>query len=83
MIRPLNSTAPGYSLRAVTPHASNNLPDGTCRAIYVGGSGDLTIVAAGDDSAVTLVGVPAGAMITLACKAVRASSTATNIVAIY
>lgn len=83
IIRPLSSTAPGHNLRAVTPHATDDLPDGTCRALYVGGAGDLTVLAAGDDAAVTFVGVAAGSTITVACKAVRASSTATDIVAIY
>lgn len=80
--RSLDSTSTGSKLRAVTPHASNPLPGGPCRALYVGGSGSLVIVASGDDDAVTLTAVPVGTL-PISVSHVRATSTATNIVAIY
>ena len=80
--RSLDSTSTGSKLRAVTPHVSDPLPGGPCRALYVGGSGSLVIVASGDEDAVTLTAVPAGTL-PISVSHVRATSTATNIVAIY
>ena len=76
-----NSTAPGGSLRAVTGHATNPLSDGPCRAIYVGGAGNLVVRAVNDDADVTLA-VPSGTMLPIRVSHVRVS-TATGIVAVY
>jgi hypothetical protein len=74
----------GGALRAVTPHASAALPDGNCRALYVGGAGDVAVVAVEDTAPVILKNVPAGALLPIRAKAVRVTgTTATDIVAIY
>lgn len=78
-----DQTQPARSLRAVTPHASENLPDGPCRALWVGGEGDISIVALDDTEVVLLKAVSVG-VLPVAVRAVRVSgTTATNIVAIY
>ncbi|WP_443021481.1 spike base protein, RCAP_Rcc01079 family [Sphingobium sp. AntQ-1] len=82
-IRTTSSAGPGRALRAVTPHASNELPDGPCRALKIGGAGNISIVARDDAAPVTLA-VSAGELLPIQAKAVRVSgTTATGIVAIY
>lgn len=76
-------SAPGVSLKAVTPHSSSDLPDGVCKALYVGTGGDLDVVAENDASAVTLENVPSGTWIPVRARAVRSTSTADDIVALY
>ena len=81
---PTDRTAPARNVRAVTPHASDNLPDGPCRSLYVGTEGDVALIASADDSAVTFVGVAAGTILPVAAKAVRVTgTTADDIVALY
>ena len=72
---------PAMKLSAVSPHASNFIP--ATKALYVGGAGDLVLIAEGDSAAVTLSGVAAGSIIPVRAIAVRNTSTATAIVALY
>ena len=76
-------TSPANSAKAVTPSADSNLPDGICRALWVGGAGSVVLIAANDTDAVTIAGVEAGTILPIRTKAVRNTSTATNIVALY
>lgn len=77
-----NMRNPARSLKPVTPHASSNLPDGICRALWVGGVGDISLVADEDSSAVVLKG--ASGLVPIRVKAVRVTgTTATDIVALY
>lgn len=79
-----DQSQPARNLRSVAPHASNNLPDGACRALWVGTGGDISIISASDDSAVTLANVPDGTLLPISAKAVRVSgTTADDIVALY
>jgi hypothetical protein len=81
---PNNISAPAAYLRAVTPHDTNPLTDGACRALWVGGAGNLSLIAIGDTSAVTISGVAAGTMVPISCSIVRSTgTTATLIVALY
>lgn len=77
-------SGPANEARAVTPHNTNDLPDG-CRALYVGGAGDISLITAfGDGTAVVFVGVPAGTILPVRCRRVRATgTTATNLVALF
>lgn len=78
-----SSMAPGRALRAVTPHATAELPDGPCRALKIGGAGNISIVAR-DDTDPVVIAVAAGELLAIQAKAVRVSgTTATGIVAIY
>ncbi len=78
------ASAPASSLKVVTPHASNTLPDGVCRALWVGTAGDVAVIAEDDTVAITLTAVPAGSVLPVRAKAVRvAGTTAGNIVALY
>ena len=78
------NTAPGGALRAITPHASNALPDGPSRSIFVGTGGDLSVILFEDSSAVLLKNIANGTLLPLRVKAVRATgTTAADLVAIY
>ncbi|MER2507454.1 hypothetical protein [Amaricoccus sp.] len=67
---------------AITPHASNPLAFVT-RALYVGGAGDLVLRLAGEAADITLAAVPAGTLLPLRVSHVRATSSATLLVALY
>lgn len=73
---------PAGTLAAVTPSDSTDL--GSCRALYVGGAGNVAVLAAGNSAAVTLVSVSAGTILPVRVRKVMSTNTtATNIVALY
>ena len=82
---PVNAgTACADRVRAVTPNDSTNLPLGTATALWIGGAGDVAIIAEGDTSAVTIVAIPAGTILPIRTKRVLSTgTTATSIVALY
>lgn len=82
---PVNDgTAGADRLRAVTPNDSTNLPLGTAAALWVGGAGNVAILADIDTSAVTIVAIPAGTILPIRTKRVLSTgTTATSIVALY
>jgi len=75
-------TAPAVGAAAVTPNTSTDLPRAPARALYVGGAGNLEVDTA-EGQTVTFTGVTAGSILPVSVKRVRATSTATNIVALY
>ena len=76
-------TASAGSAEAVTPDDGVDLPKG-CRALYVGGAGNLVVIFDKDTSSVTLTGVTAGSVLPVRIKRVLATgTTATVIVALY
>lgn len=84
MAEPRSPTTPATRLRAVTPHASNDLPDGICKALFVGTGGNVEVLAEDDSAAVIMKNVASGAIVPVRAKAVRvANTTATDIVAMY
>lgn len=76
-------SAPCVTLKDVTPHSADDLPDGVCKALYVGTGGDLVVVAENDASSVTLKNVPDGTWIPVRVRAVRSSGNADDIIAGY
>lgn len=67
---------------AITPHDSNELAY-TPRALYIGGAGDVVLIAVDDSDPVTHT-VPAGTVLNVYAKIVKATgTTATNIVGWY
>lgn len=73
---------PGDRLVAVTPSDATDLTG--ARAVYVGGTGNVALMAIGDSSAVTFTAVPVGAILPVRVSRVMATNTtATSIVAIY
>lgn len=79
MAEKIGDLGPANSLATVTPSDDTIV---NCRALYVGGAGDVSIMAVNDSAAVTLQDVPAGTILPIACKKVMAATTATNIVAL-
>lgn len=71
---------PAINAVAVTP-ADIDL-DNYARGLYVGGSGDVVVQMAGDESIVTFSAVPAGTILPICVSQVRAATTATLIVAL-
>lgn len=66
---------------AITPSATDDLPV-VSRAIYVGGTGDVTVIMKGGGS-VTFSAVPAGAILPIRATRVLATSTATLMLNLY
>lgn len=72
---------PAFKLTAVTPSNSTELTG--VRALWIGGAGDVAVIAVNDTVAVTFT-VPSGTMLPIFAKKVMATGTsATNIVALY
>ena len=74
-----SSTYTARGLVEITPHNTVPLAD-TARALYVGGAGDINIQPL-EGPAITLVGVPAGALLPISVTRVNVTgTTATNLV---
>lgn len=80
--RSANATVPAHGARAVTPSDGGALPNGICRSLYIGVSGDVNVITADGDT-VLFKSVAVG-ILPVQCQAVQSTSTtATNIVALY
>ena len=76
-----DATAPADRLVSVTPNDSTDI--GPFRGLWVGGAGNVAIIAANDSSAVTITGVAAGTILPIAgTRVMSTNTTATNIVAL-
>lgn len=75
-------SAPARNAFAITPHNTNELAF-VARGIYVGGAGDIAVTTANGHE-VTLVAVPAGSVLPIVVRIVKATgTTATNLVGLY
>ena len=78
-----DETASAVDAQVVTPHNTNLLANGACLALYVGNSGDVTLVTS-MGTTVTFVGVLAGSILPVRTNHVMATNTsATAILALY
>lgn len=78
-----NNGAPGVDARPVTPNDTTPLVGGGCRAFYIGGAGDLSIITLSGNVA-TFTGVLAGTVLPVGGTHVRLTlTTATNILALW
>ncbi len=78
-----DNTAPGVDAVAVTPSDSVNFTNGPCRALWVGGAGNVVVFFTSGNT-VTFTGVLAGSLLPVQALRVNATlTTATNIVAVY
>lgn len=74
---------PAKVLEDISKSDTVNFTNGVCRAIYVGGAGNIAVVTE-NDVAVTLVGCLAGTIIPVQAKRVNSTNTtATNMVAMF
>lgn len=73
---------PAGNAFSITPSDSVNC-DFATRAVYVGGTGDLTVVTINDE-VVTFIGIPGGTLLPLRIKRVNSTSTtASALVGLY
>ena len=74
-------TSPATRALSVTPNDNDDL-DFPARALYVGGGGDVSLIAVGGDTT-TFAGLPAGFILPVRTSRVRATgTTATGIIAL-
>ena len=73
------ATSPAVSQVAITK-SDTTVYDPPLKALWVGGGGNLSLIASDDTAAVTLVGVNGGQIIPVMAKQVMAATTATSIV---
>ena len=71
--QPLTMTYSARNLEAVTPDDSTELGR-VSRALYVGGTGDVTVLTA-EDQVITLSNVPAGTLLPIQIKRVNSTNT--------
>lgn len=67
----------------VTPSDTGDLPNGPCRSIYVGVTGDVTMVPSKSGQSVLFKAVPVGILPVQCSRIYATGTTATNIVALY
>ena len=79
--RAATQDAPGRTWRGVTP-ADTDLPDGQCRCLWIGNSGDVEVTDETGNSEV-FENVPIGWLEVQAVQVNVAGTTATGIVAVY
>lgn len=76
-------TSPASKLVLITP-ADSPLATVPTRGVWVGGAGNIAVIAAQDSAAVTISGVPAGTLLPIAVSQINSTNTtATLIVAMY
>lgn len=75
---------PAAALVAVTPSDTVDLAAGIAKALWIGGAGNVRVIAENDTVAITLTAAAAGQLIPLRVKRVLATgTTATSIVAFF
>ena len=76
----MSETFPASGYAAVTPSDNTEL---NCRALYVGGAGNVVLQMPGRSEIVTFSSVPAGTILPVSARRVMGATTATSIVALY
>lgn len=84
-ITPITVNGPAREAEAVTPSdATNYSGNRVARAFYVGTTGNVVVIPAGQTAAVTFTAVPAGAIIPIWHTRINSTNTtASNIVAMF
>ena len=78
---PVNFEAPATKLNAITKSDSTDLTSLKIRALWIGGAGDVAVIAFNDTAAVTIAGVLAGTLLPISVtKVMSANTSATSIV---
>jgi hypothetical protein len=74
---------PARSALAVTPDNATDLSV-VSRGLYIGTTGDISVIMAGNGQTVTFTAVPSGTLLPIAVSRVRSTgTTATNIVTVW
>ena len=78
---PIAFDGPATKLTSITKSDATDLTTLKIRALWIGGAGDVAVIAFGDTAAVTIAGVLAGTLLPVAVvKVMSTNTTATNIV---
>lgn len=78
---PVGFDGPATKLVAITKSDATDLTSSKLRALWVGGAGDVTVIALNDGTTPqTLTAVLAGTLLPIAVVKVMAATTATNII---
>lgn len=75
----MSETFPARGYQAVTPSDNTVL---NCRALYIGGTGNVVLQMPDREEVVTFNNVLAGTILPVSARRVMAATTATNIVAL-
>jgi hypothetical protein len=76
-------TSPARNGFPIVPNDSVDLSV-TCRALFVGGAGDISVILVNDFSSLVFKNIPAGTVIPISVKRVEATlTTSTDIVGLY
>lgn len=79
----LTKMIPGKKLVAITTSDSTDYSDDPFRAVWVGGAGNIAVIAENDTAAVTISGVQAGTLLPISVtKIMSTNTTATLIVGV-
>ena len=76
----MSETFPARGYQAVTPSDTTEL---NCRALYIGGTGNVVLQMPDREETATFLSVPAGTFMPVSARRVMAATTATNIVALF
>jgi hypothetical protein len=79
--RHVNSTSPAHGAVAVTPNDATVFP--LCRALYIGGTGNITVRMADGQDTVLFANAPVGILSIQVDKVYTTGTGATNILALY
>ncbi len=78
----MSDAGPALNATAVTPHDTNAIV--RCRALWVGGAGNITLRTNDGNADVLFSNIPAGSVLPVGAKYIRATgTTAALIVALY
>jgi hypothetical protein len=76
-------TRPAAYARAISKSDTVDFTNGSCRALYIGGAGNVVVVAP-DGTTATYMAVPAGTVLPVQAKRINSTNTtATDMLALY
>lgn len=79
----MSTPNPASLAYVVTPSNTVNFPQGTCRALYVGSGGNITVLLDNGDT-VTFANAQTGSVLPVECLRVNATgTTASSLIALY
>ena len=80
-----DDTAPAVDAKTVAPNDGATLPNGSCIAIYIGGTGGGALrILTSQNTDITFVGLSAGGLLPVRAKQIFATgTTVTDIIALY
>lgn len=75
---PVSFDGPATKLISITKSDATDLTSSKIRALWVGGAGDVAVIALNDTVAVTIASVPAGTLLPIAVTKVMSTNTSAS-----